>query len=133
MGVITTATLIVLGVTALVGTSGAIWWNCTEEERAAARIEKLREENQHLRTAKTYVSNIKSKLVSAKEYLKDGRNDFKNGGHVSDNQPLAYVEFNGCINSLEGAIVNATNLINDFEATIEKNRRDIKAERAKLN
>lgn len=133
MAVITTATLVVLGVTALVGTGGAIGLACTREDRAKEKIKKLKAENKQLNSAKEYVSNIKSKLTSAKEYLIDAKNDFKSGGHVLDNVPLANPEFTSCINKLDGAIKNATNLINDFNATISQNKKAIKKEQAKLN
>jgi len=133
MAVITTATLIVLGVATAIGAAGTIWHACTEEDRAKEKIKQLEAENEQLNLAKNYVNDIKTKLISAKEYLTDARNDFKNGGHVSDNQPLAFVEFNGCINTLEGAIENSTNLINDFDATIEENEKQILVEEAKIN
>lgn len=132
MAVITTATLIVLGVAAVVGTGGTIWWACTEEDRAKEKIKQLKAENKQLNSAKNYISGIKSKLTGAKEYLIDAKTDFLDGGHVSNNQPLAFVEFNGCIHSLEGAITNATNLINDFDATIANNNKEIRKEQAKL-
>ena len=125
MAVITTATLIVLGVATLVGTGGAVWHACTEDDRAKEKIRQLEAENEQLNSAKNYVSGIKTKLTSAKEYLEAGRNDFKNGGHVLDNQPLAFKEFNGCINTLDGAIANATSLIKDFDATIQQNKKTI--------
>lgn len=133
MAVITTATLIVLGVTALVGTGGAIWHACTEEDRAKEKIKQLKAENKQLNSAKNYVSGIKTKLTSAKEYLKDARNDFKNGGHVLDEVPLANSEFTSCINKLDNAIKNANSLINDFNSTIAQNNKDIRTEQAKLN
>ena len=133
MGVITTATLIVLGVTALVGTGGAIWHACTEEDRAKEKIKQLKAENEQLNSAKNYVSGIKTKLTSAKEYLTDARNDFKNGGHVLDEVPLANSEFNSCISKLDGAIKNANSLINDFNSTIAQNNKDIRTEQAKLD
>lgn len=133
MGVITTATLVVLGVTALVGTGGAIWHACTEEDRAKEKIKQLRAENKQLNSAKDYVSGIKTKLTSAKEYLTDAKNDFKNGGHVLDEVPLANSEFTSCISKLDGAIKNANSLINDFNSTIAQNNKDIRKEQAKLN
>lgn len=124
MGLLT-GTLIVLGVAAVVGVSGAIWHSCTEDDRAKQRIKELEAENKQLNSAKEYVSSIKTKLTSAKEYLQKGKSDFKNGGHVLDNVPLANPEFESCITKLDGAITNAKNLINDFNATIEQNNRDI--------
>lgn len=132
MAVITTATLIVLGVTAVIGTTGAILHATTEDDRARERISRLQAENKQLSSAIDYVSGIKTKLNSAKEYLISARNDFKNGGHVENNQPLAFVEFNGCINTLEGAIANSTSLIDDFNETIAYNNEEIKKEQAKL-
>ena len=132
MGFITTATLIVLGATALVGTGGAIWHACTEEDRAKEKIKQLKAENKQLNSAKNYVSGIKTKLVNAKQYLTNAKNDFKNGGHVLDGVPLANSEFTSCISKLDGAIKNATNLINDFNDTIAQNNKIIKTEQAKL-
>lgn len=126
MGVITTATLIVFGVTAVVGTAGAIWHAATEDERNAAKLEQLKAENEQLNVAIEYVNNVKGKLVSAKDYLADAKKDFKNGGHVSDDVPLANSEFTSCINNLTNAITNATNLISDFNATISQNNAEIK-------
>lgn len=131
MGVLT-GTLIVLGATALVG-GGAIWHTCTEEDRAKEKIKQLKAENEQLNSAKNYVSGIKTKLTSAKEYLTDARNDFKNGGHVLDEVPLANSEFTSCISKLDGAIKNANSLINYFTSTIAQNNEDIRTEQAKLN
>lgn len=132
MAVITTATLIVLGVTAAIGAGGAIWHACTEEDRAKEKIKQLKAENESLKSAREYVNNVKTKLVGAKEYLTDAKKDFKNGGHVLDDVPLANSEFKSCIDKLDGAIKNATNLINDFNATITENKKNIKIEEAKL-
>lgn len=133
MGVITTTTLVILGVTALVGTGGAIWHACTEDDRAKEKIKQLKAENQQLTSAKNYIIEIKTNLTNAKDYLTEAKNDFKNGGHVLDDIPLANSEFTSCISKLDGAIKNATNLINDFNATIAQNNKDISSEQAKLD
>lgn len=132
MAVITTATLIVLGVTAAIGAGGAIWHACTEDDRAREKIKQLKAENESLKSAREYVSNIKIKLESAKEYLTDARSDFKNGGHVYDDVPLANSEFKSCIDKLNGAIKNAKNLIDDFNATIAENNKKMNSISADL-
>ena len=129
MAVITTATLIVLGVTAVVGVSGAIFHYATEEERAQAIIDQLRVENEQLNAAKEHVSGIKSKLTSAKEYLTNAQNDFNNGGHIQE-PPFAKSEFSSCISKIDGAIKNANNLISDFNATISQNNTEIRKQEA---
>ena len=125
MAVITTATLIVLGVATVVGASGVIFHYATEEERSQAKIEQLRAENSQLISAKDYVSGIKSKLTSAKEYLTNAQNEFNNGGHVQE-PPFAKSEFSSCISKIDGAIKNANNLISDFNATISQNNTEIR-------
>lgn len=122
-----------VGIGATIDIGGRIVDACTEDDRARERIKQLEAENEQLNLAKNYVSGIKTKLSSAKEYLTDAQNDFKNGGYVLYNQPLAFKNFNGCIGVLEGAIVNATKLINDLDTTIAQNNNDIRTEQAKLN
>ena len=131
MGVITT-TLVVLGGALLIGATGAAIHAATEDDRARETIKKCEADNKQLNSAKEYVSDIKTKLTNAKEYLVEAKNDFKNGGHVLDNVPLANSEFTTCISKLDAAITNANNLINDFNATIAQNNKDIKAAKAKL-
>ena len=126
MGVILGA-LIVAGGTAIIGLISS-----SRAETAKERIKQLKEENKQLESAKNYVSEIKTKLSSAKEYLISAKNDFKNGGHVLDEVPLANSEFTSCISKLDAAMTNATNLINDFNETIAHNKEEIKKEEAKL-
>ena len=132
MGVLT-GTLIVLGIGAAIGIGGGIWHACTEDDRARERIAQLQKENEYLRSVKEYVSNLKTKLTSANDYLKDGRDDFKNGGHVLDGVPLADQKFSDCITKMSGAIKNAQELIDDFNATISYNNSEIRKEQAKLD
>ena len=94
---------------------------------------QLKKENEYLNSVKEYVSNLKSKLTNANNYLKDGREDFKSGGHVLDGVPLANTEFSDCISKMDGAIKNAQELINDFNSTISYNNAEIRKEQAKLD
>ena len=129
MGFIT-GLLVVSGVVAV---GGGIYYAATEDDRAREKIKQLEAENKQLETAKNYVNGIKSKLTSAKEYLNEGKNDFKKGGHVLDDVPLANPEFTSCISKLDSAIKSANSLINDFNSTIAQNNKDIRTEQAKLN
>ena len=56
--------------------------------------------------------------------LNSGMNDFTNGGHVYEGEPLANSEFNGCINKIDSAISNIDNIItrynNDKSALIQE-------------
>lgn len=131
MGVLT-GTLIVLGVAAVVGISGAIVNYATEDERAQAEINRLKAENEQLTSARDHVAGIKTKLTSAKDYLTGARNDFNNGGHQQE-PPFAQTQFSSCISKLESATQNATNLINDFNATINQNNSDISKNQAIVN
>lgn len=132
MGLLT-GTLIVLGVGAAIGIGGGIWHACTEDDRARERIAQLKKENEYLNSVKEYVSNLKTKLTNANDYLKEGREDFKSGGHVLDGVPLANTEFSDCISKMDGAIKNAQELINDFNSTISYNNSEIRKEQAKLD
>ena len=126
------ATLVVGGALTAIGIGGGIWYASTEDDRARERIKQLEAENESLNFAVDYVSNINNKLNSAKDYLNQAKKDFQNGGHVLDGVPLADTEFTSCINKINGAITNATNLINDFNATIEQNKKEISKEQEKL-
>lgn len=125
-------TLAVAGIITAIGVGGGIWNSLTEDDRARERIKQLEAENASLNSAIDYLNNIKVKLSNSKDYLEEARNDFKNGGHVLDDVPLANPEFTSCIDRLQGAITNSENLINDFYATIENNNNEISKEKAKL-
>ncbi|MBE6149750.1 MAG: hypothetical protein E7170_03380 [Firmicutes bacterium] len=124
--------LLICGVATVIGVSGAIWHACTEDDRARERIKQLENENKQLNSAKNYIDGIKTKLCSAKKYLENGKTDFKNGGHVMDDVPLANYQFESCISKLDGAIASANELINDFSTMITKNNNEIRTEQAKL-
>lgn len=126
-------TLIVLGVTAAIGAGGAIWHECTEEDRAKEKIKQLKAENEQLNSAKNYVSNIKVKLESAKEYLASAKKDFTRGGHVYDDVPLANSEFKSCIDKLTSAIKNAKKIIDDCDETIAENNKKMNSISAEIN
>lgn len=132
MGVITAATLIVLGVTTLIGTIGYAAHYATEPDRIRAKIQQLQTENQQLNSAKQFISELLPNITSAKSYLTQGKNDFLSGGHVKDNIPLANPEFSQCIKALEGAETSANNLIDDFNTTIQKNDDEIKSLQTQL-
>lgn len=132
MAIITTATLIVAGVACAISAAGGIWYAATEVDRANEKIKQLQAENKQLESAKQYVNNIKDKLTKSKEYLEQGKKEFKNGGHVYDDVPLANSEFKSCIDKLDSAILNAKNLIDDFNATIDENNKKINSISAEL-
>ena len=64
------------------GTLGGIAYACSEDDRAREKIKKLKAENEQLNSASNYISGIKTKLSTAKEYLIEAKSNFKDGGHV---------------------------------------------------
>lgn len=124
MGFIT-GTLIVLGVGAAIWGTGKVIEACNEPNDLRAEIQKLEAENKQLSSTIDYVNGIKTKLQSAKEHLESSRKDFKNGGWVNADIPLANNEFSLCIGKLDAAISSAESFVSDLNSTIEKNNKDI--------
>ena len=124
-----TVTLCIIGGLALIGTSGAIWYSATEDDRQAERdkqrVEALKAENEQLAVALAYVKNLQTHISNAQSYLAKSKQDFTNGGHVYEGEPLAKTEFDNCEKNLSEAYTRAGNLITDLDATITRNTNEI--------
>ena len=124
MAVLTTIAIIA-GATLLVGGGiAAGTYFATEDDRARARIAQIDQEIKNCDTIINNFSGLKAKLQDGKNYLNDSKNNFTNGGHVYEGEPLANSEFNGCINKIDSAISNIDNIItrynNDKSALIQE-------------
>lgn len=114
MAVFTTIAIIA-GCTLLVGgaaTAGA--WFATEDDRARARIAEIDQEIKNCDTIINSFSDLKDKLQDGKTYLSDSKDDFKNGGHVLNGEPLANKEFTDCLNKINNAISDIDKIISRY-------------------
>lgn len=128
-----TVIAIIAGATLLIGGSAtAVAYYATEDERNRAKIEKLEQDNSNCNKIINHFSKLKEKLKSGKSYLNDPKEDFAAGGHSLDGEPLANSEFKSCISKIDNAIDEATNIINSFEAKVEKNKREIRILKNKI-
>lgn len=132
-----TAILIGIGVVTLVG--GIASWltgDAVEEEKLKARIAEI---DEALKTSRVIIEKyitVKDNLHKAVEYLKEGKKDFANGGHVLDGVPLANAEFEVSINKTSASVVNVENLIKDLQDNInalEKERKECEAKLAEIS
>ena len=133
MAVLTTIAIIA-GATLLVGggvAAGAYF--ATEDDRARARIAQIEQEIKNCDTIINNFSGLKAKLQDGKSYLNDSKNDFANGGHVYEGEPLANSEFNDCINKIDSAVTNINNIITRYNNDKSELNREKRGLQAKLN
>lgn len=129
MALITTGTLIIggiiVGALGALGVGGAIWAANNEEEREKERIEQLKQVNQQLSSDKNVLLELNNKLENARECLMAGQDKFSQGGHILGGVAFATKEINSCYYKLAEAIKYSNRLINDIDATIEYNKKEI--------
>lgn len=128
---IMTTIAIIAGVTLVVGggiTAGVYY--ATEDDRIRARIAEINNEISNCDTIINHFDSLKTKLTNGKTYLDSAKTDFTNGGHVLNGVPLANPEFTSCIEKIDAALSDISNIITRYKndkSALKKEKRELEA------
>lgn len=122
MAVATTVLAVVGGISFLASVGYSIY--SSEKEKKQLRLAEIDNDIKTYNALISVFEDLKTKIKKSIEYFDAGKNDFKNGGHVFQGDPLANTEFTNSINKLNSSIETINQLINTYKKEIEKLKKE---------